>query len=175
MKKLAQHQDDRLLDYIDGTLTVAEREQLEQDLRSIPALRQRLDELETVCRSLKVVSVEEPSKNFTQQVMDRLDQYPVGVGLSTRNGLILLAGVMAAIVVGSFLLAGGAFDKPGMIDLNTIVPQNNYLQQRLPTLNFNGRMIMKVIILLNIGFAFMVLDRTILKPWFDQRRKLHLL
>jgi hypothetical protein len=31
-------------------------------------------------------------------------------------------------------------------------------------------MVMNVIILLNLALAFLVLDRAVLKPWFERRR-----
>jgi hypothetical protein len=67
-------------------------------------------------------------------------------------------------------LSAGVFDGTSSIDLNQTLLPNKYIQQSLPTISFNGKMVMNVIILLNLALAFLVLDRAVLKPWFERRR-----
>jgi hypothetical protein len=167
----SQAQDDKLFEYMDGGLKGVEKESIEQLLKNSPALQARLEELRQLDTELRTVKIEQPSKNFTQRVMSKLDQYPVGSSnLTFRNGILLLAGVMVAVGISSLLVAGGVFDGTSSIDLNQTILQNKYIQKPLPTFNFNGKLIMNVIILLNLALAFMVLDRAILKPWFERRR-----
>lgn len=169
--KISQAQDDKFLEYIDGGLKGIEKETIEQLLKNSPALQTRLEELRQLDTDLRAVKIEQPSKNFTQRVMSKLDQYPMkSSNLTFRNGILLLAGVMVAVGVGSLLIAGGVFDGTSSVDLNQTIIQNKYIQKPLPTFNFNGKLIMNVIILLNLALAFMVLDRAILKPWFERRR-----
>ena len=140
-------------------------------LKASPALQARLEELRRLDEDLRMIKLEQPAKNFTQRVMSRLDQYPVKSNFTFRNGIILLAGVLVAVGVGSLLVAGGIFDGKNTIDLNqTIGPVNKYIEKPIPTFNFNGKLIVNVIILLNLALAFLVLDRAILKPWFERRR-----
>lgn len=173
MKKISNQLDDRLLEYIDGTLASDDKERLEQEIYASAELTTRLEELQTLTRSLKNVRLEQPSKNFTQRVMDHLDQYPMRKGISIKNGILLLTGVLVAVGIGTILLATGAFDTPGTINLNDLVQQNKYIQQPLPSIPFNGKLVVNVIILLNIAIAFLVLDRAILKPWFERRAHMH--
>ncbi len=168
---ITQAQDDKLFEYIDGGLKGVEKESIEQLLKNSPALKARLEELRQLDTDLRAVKIEQPAKNFTQRVMNKLDQYPMRSGnLTFRNGILLLTGVMIAVGIGSLLVAGGVFDGTSIIDLNQTILQNKYIQKPLPAFNFNGKLIMNVIILLNLALAFLVLDRAILKPWFERRR-----
>lgn len=175
MKKVSSQQNEQLLEYLDGTLSQSEKTKLEVELSASPELQARLEELRTATQLLKKTSAaEHPSRNFTQRVLEHLDQYPVRTGLSIRNGIIILAGVMLAVIAGAILLSTGIFDTPGTIDLNMFNIDNKYVQQYLPSIPFNGKLVMNVIILLNIALAFVVLDRAILRPWFDRRTRVDL-
>ena len=168
---ISQNQDDKLFEYIDGGLKGIEKENFEQLLKTSPVLRARLEELRKLDADLRTITLQQPSKNFTQRVMSKLDQYPVRSNFSFKNGIILLAGVLVAVGVGSLLVAGGVFDGTSTIDLNqTMGPVNKYIEKPIPTFNFNGKLMVNIIILLNLALAFLVLDRAILKPWFDKRR-----
>jgi hypothetical protein len=169
-----QTQDEKLLDYIDGTLPVTEKETLEQTLKNSPALQARLAELRQLDSGLRTIKIEQPSKNFTQLVMGKLDQYPIySKGFSVRNSVLLLIGVLVAAGIGSLLVAGGVFDGTGSIEINQTIIPGKYLQNPLPTIPFNGKLVVNVIIMLNLVLAFLVLDRAILKPWFEKRSRMH--
>lgn len=170
--KTPTYKDDQLLDYLDGTLSPSDKQNLDIELQSSPELTKRLEELRSVTLTLKVEKLQHPSQNFTQRVMDHLHQYPVPKGLSIKNGIFLLAGVLLAAGICVVLLSAGVFDTPGSIDLNGIV-QNDLIQQSLPSIPINGKLVVNIIILLNLAIAFLVLDRTILKPWFERRTRMH--
>lgn len=173
MKNISKQQEENLIAYLDGNLSPSERARLEQELVSSPVLQQRLAALQSVTQVLKSATLEQPSKNFTQRVMSGLDQYPLRSGLSLKNGIFLLIGVMIAVGIGAFLLSAGVFDSAGAIDLNDMGIQNKYIQESLPTIPVNGKLIMNIIIMLNIALAFLVLDRAILKPWFERRTRMN--
>jgi hypothetical protein len=174
MKKISQEQESTLLDYIDGTLNTTEKELFEQEVKNSPALQVRLEEFNSLDSNLRTIKIEQPSKNFTQQVMGKLDQYPIrSSSLLSRNGIFLLIGVLVAVGISSLLLAGGVFDNTSSFDLNQTIIPNKYIQQSLPTISFNGKIVVNIIILLNLALAFLVLDRAILKPWFERRTRIH--
>lgn len=171
--KLSQAQEERLLEYIDGTLSAVDKEKFEQALKNSTALQERLDELKKLDSTLRGIKLEQPSKNFTQLVMSKLDQYPVqSKSFSSLNGILLLAGVLIAIGIGSLLLAGGVFDGSSNIDLNNTIA-NKYIQKPLPSIPFNGKLVVNIIIMLNLALAFLMLDKAVLKPWFEKRARLH--
>ncbi len=172
--KITQAQNDKLLDYIDGNLEGFEKKNIEQLLQTSRELQARLEELRKIDAALRLVRAEQPTKNFTQRVLHKLDQYPLrNSGFTLKNGILLLVGVLIATGIGTLLVAGGVFDTTSSIDLNQTILPNKYIQKPLPTFNFNGKLVVNIIILLNMALAFLVLDRTILKPWFNRRAKTH--
>ena len=171
MKKVSQPIDDMLLDYLDGNLSNTDREKVEQDLRQNPVGRSRLEELRQVTSTLMDTKIELPSKNFTNVVMSKLDQYPAQSGLSIRNGIFLLIGVLIAVGIVSFLTATGTFDATSNIDLNQVELSKKLIKTPLPAFKFSSKLLVNIVIILNLGIAWMVLDRLILRPLF--RRRMH--
>lgn len=170
MKKLSQSADDILSDYLDGRLNAPEKQKVEQFLRDDPEWRDRLEELKMIGALLRETKVEQPSRNFTEVVMSRLHQYPARTGFSIRNGILLLTGVLIVVGIATVLLSTGAFDNTTTsIDLNQIEVSRRLVKSPLPSFEFNGKLIVNIIIILNLGLAWIVLDRTILKPYFQRR------
>ncbi len=169
MKKVTQQWDQMLLEFLDGKLNSAQHERLEEALRQDATLRTRLNELRQMHNILQATSLEVPSKNFTVSVMGKLDQAPVQRGLSIRNGLMLLAGIVTVLSIAVVLLATGVFDQTTTVNLNDVSVAQRYIKQSLPTFSIDGKLLVNTIILLNIIIAFLVLDRAVLKPFFQRR------
>ncbi len=169
MNKVPQEIDDQLLDYLDGRLGPRTKE-IESMLGNNPAVRARLEELKVVHGHLAHQNIQEPSTGFTKRVMDNLRKYPYSQGLRMRNTLLLLLGVLVASGIGVVLLSGGVFDNfTGEISPNTI-PLGPNIQKSIPVIPLNGKLIVNILIFLNLGLAFLILDRGILRPWFEKRR-----
>ena len=168
MKKISQHLDDELLLYLDGELDSTAKEKLELALQQDEALKHRLTELQTMESFLKSDTLESPSKNFTQLVMNKLDQYPAQTSsFSMFNGILLLAGILLMTGIAAILVSSGVFDQAsGALDLNTLEISQHYIQRTLPSIPIYGKLIVNVIIVLNLGLCWLILDRTILKPFF---------
>jgi hypothetical protein len=169
MKTLPQHIEDTLLDYLDGSLSPVQREAFEQSLKSNPEWQSRLEELRIADEVFRSMPLEHPSKNFTSSAMLNLDQYPVRSGLSIRKGILLLTGMIGVMAMAVMLLSAGVFDQTATFDLNDIGVVQRYIKQNLPGISIDGKMVVNVIILLNMALAFVVLDRAILKPFFQKR------
>jgi hypothetical protein len=103
--------------------------------------------------------------------MSKLDQYPLSApGFSIRNSILLLAGILVAVGIASALVAAGVFDNvTPTLDLSGIALPTRYFQKSLPSIPFNGKIVMDIIIFLNLGLAWIVLDRAILRPLFQRR------
>ena len=171
MKKIPQALEEMLFDYLDGTLNAADKQRLETELSHNHELKARLDELQNVELWLSKISLEEtPSRNFTQQVMGKLDQYPSRSStMISRNGIFLLAGILVAVGLATILVSSGVFDGvQTTINLNQELPQK-YIQKSLPPIALSGKLIVNIVILLNLGLAWLVLDRAILRPLFQRR------
>lgn len=171
MKKISQHLDDELLLYLDGELDSTAKEKLELALQHDEALKHRLTQLQTMESFLKSDTLESPSKNFTQLVMNKLDQYPAQTSsFSMFNGILLLAGILLMTGIAAILVSSGVFDQAsGALDLNTLEISQHYIQRTLPSIPIDGKLIVNVIIVLNLGLCWLILDRAILKPFFRRR------
>jgi hypothetical protein len=174
MKKVSQTVDDMLLDYIDGILNSHDAKKLEDALRTNQEWQTRLDELKVVTAALRQTALQHPSKNFTTLVMTKLDQYPATYRLSSRNGIFLLAGILVAVGITSLLVSFGIFDTTSNIDLNQVNVSKKFVNAPLPSFKLSGKLLVNTIIVLNLGLAWILLDRTILKPFFQKRiQRLH--
>jgi hypothetical protein len=169
MKRLSQILQDDLLDYLDGKMAATKRDAFEQLIQNDIALQQRLEELRKADATLRLISLEHPSKNFTASVMSKLDQSPLYSGLSIRNGIFLLAGIISVMAIALVLLSAGVFDHTATYDLNNISIVQRYIKQTIPAIPVDGKILVNIIVILNLALAFILLDRTILRPFFQRR------
>jgi len=171
MDKVTPESDDLLLHYIDGTLSQSEKQNLEKDLEQSEILRKRLDQLRSTHLLLRSNRLEQPSKNFAQIVMTRLNNDPIrGTSFPMRNSILLLAGVLLVAIIASVLVPAGVFDSISTtIDLNQVELPKKYLERTLPSISIDGKLMVNVIILVNLVLGWLVLDRAILKPIFQRR------
>lgn len=175
MGNITTAQDDRLLDYLDGKLEGAGLHQLKQELQSSEILQERLEELRSVHRGLATAKLESPSPAFVNKVMQNLYAVSFSSPLSPKNGILLLTGVMVAVGILVVMLSAGMFDQiTGVISLEQVVPVQKYFQQSLPPFTINVKLIIKILVGLNLVLGFIVLDRTVLKPFFQRRGGLQL-
>lgn len=171
MKQLTQRDLDELARYIDGELGIKERKELEHRLGTEQLLREKLATLLEAHELMKSATLLSPSKNFTQRVMDNLDQYSApSFSFPIRNGLFLLVGVLIAGLLALYLAGSGAFDGPVTLSSPVNVGLSEKLFERqLPAVSFDGKILVNAIVLLNLVLGWIVLDRTILRPWFNKR------
>lgn len=128
-------------------------------------------ELSSIDRYLQSVRIEQPSVNFTQNVMSNLQRASaVTLSLPSRNNILMLAGILVTIGVAILLIAGGAFNTVTSITVDPNIIPNDQIRQYIPSITFNGKLIINIVILMNLALAFMMLDRAVLKPWFEKRR-----
>ena len=128
-------------------------------------------ELNAIDRYLKSVRIEQPSVNFTQHVMSNLQRASaVTLNLPSRNKMLMLAGLLVTVGITILLIAGGAFASMNTITLDPNIIPNDQIRKYIPSIPFNGKLIMNIVILMNLALAFIILDRAVLKPWFEKRR-----
>ena len=174
MERITQKQDDQLLHYLDGLLTGKEKSELETLLSKNPHLEIRLDELRKIHSILSSkVRLEHPSKLFTDKVMYNLDRMPVRNAASPKNGLFLLLGILVAVGAMTLLLSLGIFDNMSdTISLEKLPLENRFIKNPLTTIPYNGKWVINGILVLTIGLSFVLLDRTVLKPYFERRSRM---
>jgi len=162
--------DDQLLNFIDGTGSEEERENIKRLISSNADVKKRLGELQAVHAFLQHQNkLEQPSKTFTEKVMSSLHAPQAFAFLSPRNGLLLLIGLMVASGLAMMLVSSGSFDQwHTFFSIGQIPLKNNYI--KLPTsIPFNLKLTVKVFVMINLVIGFVLLDRTILRPFFQKR------
>ncbi len=162
--------DDQLLDFIDGKGNEAERDSIKKLISSNVEVKKRVDELQAIHNFLQRQNkIEQPSKNFTEKVMSGLHARPSFSFLSPRNGLLLLIGLMVASGLAIMLVSAGSFDQWHTIFKIGQVPIKNNLLKLPAAIPFDLKLIVKIFVMINIVIAFVLLDRTILRPIFQKR------
>jgi anti-sigma factor RsiW len=170
MKKITQNVDDRLLDYLDGRLSDNEKLMIENLVQTDADVKQRFTELQETESGLRHLPLEYPAKNFTESVMSRLDDYPARAAFPLRNNILLLLGVVLSIGIGAWLLALGVFDQTQTtFQLMQLPLVQEYIRESLPPVTIHGKVLLNVILLVNLALALLILDRAVLKPFFQRR------
>jgi hypothetical protein len=159
--------DNQILSYLDGSLSRTEKDEFEKILRTNDLYASRLKALQAVHINLKSQKLEEPSRNFTDVVMSRLQEGTSRI--SIVNGILLLAGVIMLIIICLVFQSSGIFDVWTTVNPNEVNLLKKYVPQELPTFGFNGKILVDVIVILNLVIAFILLDRSVLKPFFQRR------
>lgn len=145
-----------------------------EELRNMINPEEDSQELNAIDRYLKTVRIEQPSFNFTQQVMSNLQRASaVTLGLPSRNTMLMLIGILVAIGVTILLVAGGAFESVTSITFDQTLIPNEKIREQIPSIPFDGKLIFNIVILMNLALAFIILDRAVLKPWFSRRAKVN--
>jgi anti-sigma factor RsiW len=170
MDKISVEQEDRLQDYLDGKLEGPALQQVKSDLTGSEAMQKRLEELRHVQDFLQKNSLMHPSAAFVERVMKNLSSTPLAAYPSPKNGLMLLMGVMVATGMLVMMISAGFFDQiSGIVSFSNLEPVRKYVTPSIPAMTISGKLIMKVLIGINMVLAFVVLDRTVLRPFFQRR------
>jgi hypothetical protein len=162
--------DDQILNFLDGTTIGGEREKALKLIELNPDVRKRVEELKAVHLFLQNQNhIEQPSRTFTERVMAGLHTRPSFSFLSPRNGLLLLAGLMVASGLAIMLVNSGTFDQwHAFFNIGQIPLKYNVV--KLPaTIPFDLKLAVKIFVMINVAIGFVLLDRTILRPFFQRR------
>lgn len=170
MNKLSPEKEEEILKYLEGTLELSKKENLEIELQENQFLKNEMEVQKSIQRFLKRKAVmETPSKTFTQKVMAGLTVRPAAT-FSPRKGLLLLIGVIIASGLALVLLSNGVFDQTQTTLLVDAAPiKNKWMTLPVLSIPFNGKILVSSIIFLNLGLALILLDRTVLRPLFQKR------
>jgi hypothetical protein len=162
-------QDDLLLNYLDGNLDDVRLKALKAELEKSEPMRKRLQELRMVHDVLSRQQLESPASNFVARVMSNLHNRPSAVTLSPRNGLMLVLGTSVAIGLLLLLVQAGVFNGvTRIITMPQTIPSQKYIPN-LPSVSISLKLIVNILMGLNLLLALVVLDRTVLKPYFQKR------
>lgn len=160
-----------LFDYLDGKLNEGQLADLQRQLDASPELRSQLEEFRALHQQLQNASnLESPGENFTRKVILGLDNYRTWDGLSPRNGMLLFSGIVIAVGVCLLFLKAGVFDSiNGTVPLPNVTLNKQWLNIQLPSVAVNVKIIVNGLLIAITCIAFVLLDRTILRPIFNRR------
>ncbi|HZY82345.1 MAG TPA: hypothetical protein VFE50_22625 [Cyclobacteriaceae bacterium] len=127
------------------------------------------EELKLIEKVLGKNKLESPSSNFTHRVMVNLHSMPVASSLSPRNGILLLCGMVVAVTILTILVGTGVFDAANPTISLEKLPDVEITKDLQKTIPLSGKWIMHGLIMLNIVLAFILFDRTVLRPFFNRR------
>jgi hypothetical protein len=156
--------DEQLLDYLDGTLSSEQSVQLEKAMEASSQLKARLEELRHLHLTLRAMPWQnQPSLHFTS--------HGSAVHSSPRNGLLLLVGILIAVGIALVSLQSGMFDTlNGVLSLDRLIPNRpSILPQSLPSIPISGKLLLNGFVVAATCVCFVLLDRTILRPYFNNR------
>lgn len=170
MEKITEAQETNLQRYLDGELDGPALQQFKEELNASPALQRRLEVARPVHEFLRKNSLQSPTAAFVDRVMRNLSRGAISSYPSPKNGLMLLAGVMIASGMLAVMLSAGTFDQiTRLITVDQVEILNKYQTPSLPSFSISGKVIMNILIGVNLVLAFIVLDRTVLRPFFQRR------
>jgi hypothetical protein len=171
MKRRSTLLEEKLLHYIDGTLAHDERREVEKMLQNDADVDKLYKNLLLVDVHLRIPQVSEPSTNFTAGVMHKLITLPLSNSISIRSSVMLLVGVLLIVSLGVGLVSYGVFDGTlTSIDTTKLIHADRYAPTpNLPSISFDGKLFMKIMIFLNVAVVLIVFDRAVLKPFFQRR------
>ena len=162
-----------LFEYLDGKLEGLQLAQIKKRLEQDPELQARLDLFSKIHGSLGSHKLEEPSPKFTIGVMANLQRAQEFSAPVYRNGLILLSGIITALGIGIFFLDSGFFEySTELLSLNEFKLPFPIKLDKIPTIPISGKWLVNAVIALNLGLAFLILDRAVLKPLFNKRTRI---
>jgi anti-sigma factor RsiW len=167
--KITEKIERQLLDYIDGSLPEKDKAAFEELLATNAELRCLYQDLQNIEATAREQRPESPSRNFTARVMAGLHQSPLRNTPSILNSILLLAGILIVVGLCIALLSSGVFDQSATIRLGEIALLRKYMEIRLPSIGVDGKLLVTSIIFLNLAIALIVLDRSVLKPFFQRR------
>ena len=173
MKKVSDQIDDLLIQFLDGNLTGEKLEKIKQGLSTSEELRDRLEVLKLIQTSMESPALMHPSSNFTKKVMNNLHRATSQTAVTPKNGLLLLLGILIAIGIGATLVDSGFFNSVnGMLSIKPVDLPSGIKSPGLPSIPFNGKVIVNSLIALNLGLAFLLLDRFVFKPLFHRKSRM---
>jgi len=163
---------DKLIAYHDGLMKPEERIAFEEVLKRNPVLAEELAALRLAEMTLKN-NLFSPSAGFTQKVMGAIQGNPA---TNIRRNFIMFLGVVVVTIVGAFMLKAGVFDSAVTtvalpeIDTSKVGVPSGVTQHLTQPINLDWKSFLSIFLFINLALAFIILDRTVLKPFFRNRQ-----
>ncbi len=164
MKEITEEQ---LWRWVAGEASETEQHDIREALQHDVSVQKKAGHIRWLHETLqRQARMEEPSASFTFRTMTALREKPLLPGTYGR-GLMILAGIVVATGLAALLMGAGTFDSEA-VPLTLRQPWLNKLFGSL-SLPINVKTVIRAVILGNLALALVLLDRTILRPYFQRR------
>lgn len=156
--------------FLDGEMSEQERIAFSQRIENDESLRRTVELIRGGESVVRDNWLRDPSPSFTQQVMQSLHGLP-GKQAFSLNGILLVAGIFVVGVICALFLSRGWMDgASATIEIGNTVPRlTQIVPQNTISIGLNGKVMVSGIIFINAVLALILLDRTVLKPYFQER------
>jgi hypothetical protein len=149
--------EERLWDYIDGTIAAGERSVIEQLLQSNAEWKAKYHELLEVNKLIQSSELEAPSMRFTKNVMEEIGKLHIAPATKTyiNKKIIWGLGIFFVTMIIGFLIYGF-----GQIDWNA--KGNTTIPDYLSKVDYNkffNNTYMNVFMMINVVLGLFLLDR----------------
>ncbi|MCU0419942.1 MAG: hypothetical protein MUC38_09820 [Cyclobacteriaceae bacterium] len=159
--------DEQLWQWVAGEAPEAEAARLEQAMCEDESIQKRTAHIRLLHQTLqRQATLEEPSSRFTARTMAALREKPL-LPMTYGKGFLILGGIVVATGLAAMLMAFGIFDS----EAAPLTLRQPWLTRLIgsPTLHFEVKTVVKAVMLGNLALALVLLDRTILRPYFQRR------
>jgi hypothetical protein len=160
--------------YLEHDMSEEEKNIFSEAVNADKNLREMLEEEKLIQLHFTRIKFTEPSTEFTNLVMGKIEHAQGEFSISIKRSLLLLTGVLVVTMLTAFLVSKGIFDSPGTIKLPEVNPVVNQYLPNMPEASrftINNKIVVNCIIILNLMIGFVLLDRTILRPYFQKRMR----
>ncbi|MCZ8354482.1 MAG: hypothetical protein O9340_07095 [Cyclobacteriaceae bacterium] len=160
--------------YLDHDMNEEEKTNFLAAVKADKNLERILEEEKLIQSHFTRIKLSEPSAGFTNLVMEKIQKAQGEFSISIKRSMLLLAGVLLVTMLTAFLVSKGIFDSTGTIQLPEINPVVNQYLPNMPEASqftINNKIVVNGIIILNLIIGFVLLDRTVLRPYFQKRMR----
>ncbi|MCZ8021768.1 MAG: hypothetical protein O9302_09845 [Cyclobacteriaceae bacterium] len=160
--------------YLDHDMSEEEKIVFLAAVKTDKNLEKILEEENLIRLHFTRIKLSEPSAGFTNLVMEKIQKVQGEFSISIKRSMLLLAGVLVVTLLTAFLVSKGIFDSPGTIKLPEVNPVVNQYLPNMPEASqftINNKIVVNGIIILNLIIGFVLLDRTVLRPFFQKRMR----
>lgn len=169
--------DQELIDLIDNRFGVERSGKMLELINHDQHLLRRYQMMKVIHQHLSNSTHEEAPVSFSDRVMSNLHnpQYIQGVIAARYNSrnLFTFFTIFAGILVGVYILASGIVAIPffDQFSINPVNLQGNKIDINPIIDGLTSSVIFKVFLIADMVLAWFILDRVVLKPYFETRRK----
>lgn len=160
--------DEELFRLIDGECSTEEKHTFEAHIHTCVACKALYTAFASIDMQLQQMTVESPSPDFTDKLMDKLQAAPVVQRVSHKRIYLLMLAPFGVIFVLSMLLL--AIYSIGWLNINSAT---DIFPFHLPSVNFlpilQNTWLLNLFLLVNAVLVLLLFDRAVLQPFFKRK------